>query len=133
VFHLIGDRAHPEAAGSSRRRCGVRWCRMYRVIPKRAIRIARIIQTLTRMAETLPCRRGSQSEPYIKSIRRRSTEEPPAFLARRVFFRQYPATATRRNSDTIPDSIDQLGSELCYEMAHEQRLIFERRYCRGYL
>ena len=58
------------------------------------------------------------------------------FLAaefRDYFFAQYPATATRPNSDTISDSIINMGSELCYEMAHEQRLIFERRYCRGYL
>ena len=84
------------------------------------------------------CRVGAipNRSPYNKYIRRHSTEEAPAFLAaefRDYFFAQYPATATRRNSDTISDSIINMASELCYEMAHEQRLIFERRYCRGYL
>src|SRR6476661_8481478 len=69
-FSLISHPAHARAVGSSRQRCGVCWCRVYRVIPKRAIRTARTTQMLTRMAEILPSRRVSQSEPCDKIIRR---------------------------------------------------------------
>jgi len=135
-FSLISHPAHARAVGSSRQRCGVCWCRVYRVIPKRAIRTARTTQMLTRMAEILPSRRVSQSEPCDKIIRRHSTEEAPAFLA--AEFRDYfCANILLPRLGVIPTrfrtaSIN-MGSEFRYEMAHEQRVIFERQHCRGYL
>ena len=60
----------------------------------------------------------------------------PRFLAvefRDYFLSEYPATATRRNSDTHRghQSVN-MGPEFCYEMAHQQRIIFKRQHCRRY-
>ena len=50
-------------------------------------------------------------------------------LARDYFFAKYPASAPRRNSDTSSRQHQlNMEPEIRYEMAHQQRIILERRY-----